>query len=99
MPLPLSFKQYFWDVKFKSLDVKKNQRFILERLLEYGNLSAYKWLKKNFSPLAVKKTVKTSRALSKKSANFYALIFNIPKSQILCLNKSWRKKQGILWPY
>jgi len=94
--LPRFLKKYFWDVDFSKLDKKTHSRFIIERILEYGDEKAIKWMEKNFKLNEIKKVVCQSRNLSLKSANFWQLIFNLNKNEILCLKKSFQKKQKII---
>jgi hypothetical protein len=96
--IPKKFKQYFWDVEIGKL-TKNNKEQILNRLLEYGDKNAYSWCSRHFTQEEIVQCLKHSRALSKKSANFWAFIFDIPKNQILCLNKSYRQKHRKLWKY
>jgi len=41
--LPKFLKPYFWDVDFAELDYKKYPRFVLGRILEYGDKRAINW--------------------------------------------------------
>ena len=97
--LPSFLKKYFWDVNFKELDFEKYPAYISERILEYGNVKAVKWLLRNVSKQDLKKIIIKTYQLSPKSANFWALFFNIPKQKILCLNKSYLKQRKSHWPY
>lgn len=96
--VPKQFKPYFWDVETAKL-TKDNKSQILDRLLEYGDDRAYAWCRGQFSLDDIIERVKKSRSLSRKSANFWAFIFNIPRNQVLCLNRSYQKKHRKLWKY
>lgn len=96
--IPQTLYRYFWDVAPKELTEKHKQQ-IIARLLEYGDKEAMNWCRERFSEEEIKKILKTSRVLSQKSANFWALIFNIPKNQVLCLRPSFRDKHRKLWNY
>jgi hypothetical protein len=95
--IPGFLKRYFWDVDFLKLDKNKHSYFIIERILEYGDKKALKWLKENFEEKAIKNVLLTSKNLSPKTANFWQLIFGLNKDKILCLKKSFRKKQKLIW--
>lgn len=97
--LPKFLKKYFWDVDFETINLQKESYFIIERILEEGDKKAIKWMLQTFSKDLIQAVLQKSRRLSKKSANFWAVIFNIPKNKILCLKKSFQKKQKIVWPY
>ena len=97
--LPEFLKEYFWDVKFGELDLEKWRVFILKRILEYGNDRAVAWMIKNFEKAEIKDALCNYRGYSKKSANFWALILDIPKQEVLCLKKSSSRTQKSIWPY
>jgi hypothetical protein len=97
--IPGFLKKYFWDVDFLKLDKNKHSYFIIERILEYGDKKALKWLKENFEEKAIKNVLLTSKNLSPKTANFWQLIFGLNKDKILCLKKSFRKKQKLIWKH
>jgi hypothetical protein len=97
--LPLYCKRYFWDVDFSSLDKKKYPDFIIERVLEYGDERAIKWLFRHFKKSELKKALTKKQNLSPLSANYWSLILNIPKNKILCLQKQSRNKLQKTWHY
>jgi len=97
MKLPNFLKKYFWDVDFLELKKENHSRFIIERILEFGDQKAVKWMMKNFGLEEIKKVLRQSRNLSTKSANFWRFIFNVRRDRILCLKESFQKKQRITW--
>lgn len=97
--LPNFLKKYFWDVDFSKINDKKHPQFIIERILEYGDERATKWLEENFDNQTIKKVLCQSKRLSPKSANFWQLIFSLKKEQILCLKPSFQKKRKLIWKY
>jgi len=97
--LPIFLKKYFWDVEFKTLNLEEHKSYVVERLLEYGDPKALGWLLKNIKKETIKKILFQERALSPKSANFWAVFFGWPASKILCLNKSYLKARKNHWPY
>lgn len=97
--LPAFLSKYFWDINFKKLDSKKYPYYIIERILEYGDEKAVKWMMDNFKKTQIKETLIKKRGVSRKSAVYWALIFNIPKEKILCLNKHYQNSFKKTWPY
>jgi hypothetical protein len=85
--LPKEFKRYFWDVDLEKVFLDKHAAFIIERLLEYGDLSELEWVNKNYSPEVIVETVKKSRRISPKTGNFYAIYYGIPKEDLICMKK------------
>jgi len=99
MSLPKFLQSCFWDIDFEKLDFQKYPYFVIERILEYGNKKDVDWLAKNFPKDTIKKTIISSRSLSPKSANFWALVLNLDRDKVLCLKKSSVNKQNKIWPY
>jgi hypothetical protein len=99
MKLPESFSKYFWDIDFNNLEVEKSSVFVIERILEYGDEKAVRWMLKNFDSSQIKKILSKRRGFSGRSANYWSLILNIPKNKILCLNKLYQKMQKSHWPH
>lgn len=97
MKLPASFKKYFWDVRFKGLDPQQHQRYIADRILEYGNIEAAQWLLAHFQKDVLKDTLQQSRTISPKSAYFWATFLRIPKTQLRCSQRSFQKLQSSHW--
>jgi len=88
-------KKLFWDVEFKNLDVQKHANFIIKRVLLYGDVGDYEFVKSQYGIRKIKSVVKKIDYPDKKSLNFWSLIFNIPKESFLCIKKSSTKKQSM----
>ncbi len=97
--IPETLKRYFWDVDLEDLSKNKFSYFVIERLLEFGDRKAVKWMKDNFSLEEIERVVCTSRNLSRKSANFWRIVFDLDEDKILCLKRSFRNEQKAIWKY
>lgn len=97
--IPSFLKKYFWDVKFEEIDKIKNSSFIIERILEYGNKKALRWLFENYSLNQIKDVVYKTRFLSPRSLFFWTFFLNLDKRKVKCLKKSYLEKRKIFWPY
>jgi len=97
--LPKFLKQYFWDVEFRKIDTKAYSSDVLARLLEYGDERAMSWIKTNFTKREIEDVLFHYRGVSPISANFWALIFNIDRSKVLCLQKHYLEIRKRHWPY
>ena len=75
MALPEFLRPYFWEVRFEELDSRRRARYIIERVLEYGDVPAVQWLFRTYPQENIREALTHSRALSQKSANFWALFF------------------------
>jgi hypothetical protein len=73
--LPKEFKKYFWDCKFEELEWDNYKVFITERLLNFGDMDAVKWLKTRLSGNEILEIVNTSRNIDAKTRNFWNIIY------------------------
>ena len=97
--LPVFLQSFFWDVEFSKIDPKENRVYILKRILEFGDEQAVSWMWENFNKQEIKDVLLHGRGFTKKSANFWALILDVPKEKILCLKQRLSKAPKIIWPY
>ena len=97
--IPKFLKKYFWDVDFSKLNKEIYASFVIERILEEGDEKATRWMRDNFDIAQIKNVLFNSKNLSPKSANYWQLIFNLKREKILCLRKSFQKKQRLIWKY
>jgi hypothetical protein len=77
----------------------QHPRYIQERLLDRGDVAAVQWLHKTFSDDELRKTLKRSRNLTRRSANYWALVLNVPTADIRCLNRPSPTKRDAIWPH
>lgn len=97
--LPNFLYRYFWDCEPNQLDPNKKKTYIAERILEYGDPQAFRWLNKHFKKSTIKKIILKSKTLGKKSANYYSIYYQIPANKILCLQEEFRRKHRKIWNF
>lgn len=97
--LPSYTHRFFWDVDPTQLDVTTYLTYVVERLLEHGDLPAVRWMLSTFSPQEIIDVLKSSRRLSRFSANFWALYFDVDKENLACFSTPSLREQGPIWPY
>ncbi|HAZ29332.1 TPA: hypothetical protein DCY43_01065 [candidate division WWE3 bacterium] len=85
--LPVDFKKYFWDVRFNTLTAYSHPTFIIERLLEFGDVKELDWLNSMYTKDQITNVLLTSRRLSPKTGNFFAHYYNVPKESLVCMKK------------
>lgn len=83
----LVLKSLFWDIDVEKVDFNKNRKFIIERILKYGLPEQVAWLLDNYTEKYIIEVVKISKNIDKKTANYWAIHFHIPKEEILCLKR------------
>lgn len=89
----LKKKSIFWDVD--AVDVAKNEKFIIQRILNFGDADDFRWAMQTYGAEKIRKGVLESRALSGKSLSFWCQYFNIDSSQ--CISKLSQKTQNAFW--
>ncbi len=66
-------QELFWDVDPATIDAQKNATYVIERILELGDISEMKWLTHYYSSSLIRKILQTSRVVSAKSKNLWLL--------------------------
>lgn len=85
-------KRLFWDVDRESVDAKKDQFYIISRIIDYGNLRDIKWMRGTYTDEEIKEVICKRRGISKKSVYFWAAYYKIPKEKIKCLQESFPRE-------
>ena len=75
--LPKTFKRFFWDTPFESIDREANKTYVISRILELGDEAAANWVRRHYSEDDLRRVVQTSRTLSAKSRNYWKLQFHV----------------------
>ena len=77
-------KHLFWDVDCNDLDLNKNFRFILSRVLEYGLINDWVLLYKHFGLERITSEAKEIRNLDEKSLHFIAHLSDSKLEEFKC---------------
>jgi hypothetical protein len=86
----------FWDVNLGELDEKKHSDFIIQRILERGDLDDLQWAMVMYGDEVVRNIfLKNFMKVDSKSQNFWCLFFNINKLE--CIQNQSTKKQSLFW--
>jgi hypothetical protein len=71
----MKFRQsLFWDVDPRTIDVKKNAPYIIEKVLDFGNDKEVRWLWQTYTERLLKKVVRQSRSLRPRSKTLWTLL-------------------------
>lgn len=72
----IKFRQsLFWDVDPKTIDLKKHARYIIERVLEFGDDREVRWLFHYYSPDFIRNVIDHSRGvLHEKTKALWSLV-------------------------
>ena len=83
--IPQHLHTLFWDVNLDNFSPAAYPDYTIARVLEIGDEKAVKWMKENFSEADIKRVIATERRLSRKSANFWALVYGIAPEDVAAL--------------
>ena len=83
--IPQHLYPLFWDVNLDNFDPTAYPDYAIARVLELGDENAVKWMKVTFSEADIKRVIATERRLSRKSANFWALVYGIAPNDVAAL--------------
>lgn len=73
---PMKFRQsLFWDVDPKTIDPKRHARYIIERVLDFGNEREVRWMASRYQPELIRDITAHSRVLDPKSRALWSLVW------------------------
>lgn len=84
--IPRHLHPLFWDVNLDNFHPESHPEYTILRVLEYGDEQAAAWLRHAFPEAQIKEVIRTERRLSRKSANFWALVYGIPAAEVRALS-------------
>ena len=86
--IPQHLRALFWDTNVAKFNPAAFPQYAIARVLEFGDEKAITWLRETFSKNDVIEVVRTERRLSRRSANFWALVYRIPADQVAALKST-----------
>jgi hypothetical protein len=86
-------RSLFWDVS--ELDAQKNERFIIERVLNFGDEKDFRWALDFYGEEKLKKALLQDKSITRKSLFFWCQFFNLDKNK--CLANQSILKQSAFW--
>lgn len=76
----------FWDVDREKIDINKNKKWLVQRVLEYGLFSDWQIIYKYYGIEEIARISINLKDLDNKSVSFISVLANIPKENFLCYN-------------
>ena len=83
--IPNQLQVLFWDANSDAFNPAAYPDYTIFRVLEYGDEEAVHWMRGMFSEAEIRRVLCTERRLTRKSANFWALVYGIPAGQVAAL--------------
>jgi hypothetical protein len=77
------FSQYlFWDAPVEDIDLQKNKRYVIERVLTKGKMDDFEKLLTLYSREEIKQELRKSKELDPKTRHFCSWYFEIPEHEL-----------------
>lgn len=64
----------FWDTDVKKLDIQKNAKYIIERIMDFGNEDEARWMRRYYSKSLLSEVVDKSRVLGSSSKTLWTIL-------------------------
>ena len=84
--IPSDLRTLFWDTNLDNFRPEAYPDYTIFRVLELGDDKAMAWLRETFPESEIRRVLCTESRLSRKSANFWALVFGVPSREVAALN-------------
>jgi len=94
---PVFDSALFWDTDPGALDFEKNARWIIARVLQYGDLGDLRKLVAFYGWERIEKEMLQVRYLDKLTLNLLSVLFKIPKEKFRCY--TWQQSNPAPFPY
>ncbi|HLD24298.1 hypothetical protein A2875_00205 [Candidatus Gottesmanbacteria bacterium RIFCSPHIGHO2_01_FULL_46_14] len=95
--LPREFYRYFWDVNAEKLNPAEHPKYVINRLMNIGNVPSIRWMRQSFSQELIVETVKTVRDFSSTTAMFWAHFYHIPREEVTCMQEPYLSMRRKFW--
>ncbi len=83
--VPGNLRTLFWDTDLESFNPAEYPDYAIFRVLEFGDTDAVAWMRAIFSDEEIRRVIRSEARLSRRSANFWALVYGIPHDDVAAL--------------
>jgi hypothetical protein len=90
-------KRLFWDVEYDKIDWNEKWFFVIERVIQRGDISDFSQIFHYYGRVKIKQVAMQATYFDKLTLSFIQNYFNFSKSQIRCY--STPPSARALWPY
>jgi hypothetical protein len=97
--IPRELRPLFWDINANEFSPASHPEYTIARVLECGDGAAVAWLQQVFPARAIAEVIRGERRLSRRTANFWALVYEIPAGEVAALRQDgerpWNRKLDV----
>ena len=80
-------KYLFWDTDSTKVDLERNSPYMVQRVLEYGELSDWRLLQEYYGLKRIVKIAKQLRSLDPKALSFLCVVSNTHEEDYRCYSQ------------
>jgi hypothetical protein len=95
--IPDELARFFWDVDARKLNPSAHPQYVINRLLDKGDLLAARWVLSTFSAHVIKHAIIGSRDFSAKSAVFWGRYLGIALEDFKCMQQPYQRMHSLNW--
>jgi hypothetical protein len=81
----------FWDIDKSSFDIQKHRRWLIERVIGYGGLTDWRFIRSFYGNDILREEVVQIRTMKKKDLNFVSKMLQIPITDFRCYTETQSK--------
>jgi hypothetical protein len=83
----------FWDIDLAALDMEKHAPYIVERILDHGQMDDWRFIRRYYGLERLKAIALGIRSMSPKSLSFISTVTQTPEKQFRCYEQIHSKSQ------
>lgn len=87
----------FWDVDRSKIDIERNKKWLINRILEYGLINDWIYILKYYGIDEISQIAINLRDLDKKTISLISTLSDVPKEKFLCYNTEQSNQK--LWNF
>lgn len=97
--LPEFLHKYFWDTDATKLNPREAQKYVAERLMNWGDFDVFSWLVNTFPKDLLKDVALNCRDIAKRNRPFWLNYLHAVSIDELCSQKELIQQLNVAWPY
>lgn len=97
--IPKTLYRFFWDVDPARVNPARRPYYVINRLLDKGDLAAARWVRRHMPEKLIIETLKTVRDFSPRTIYFWSNYYNISKEEIKCMQEPYLSMRRMHWAY
>jgi len=99
MSVPDSYQFLFPSSPVDALEIQRDKTYIIETLLKNSSLDAWQWMSRVYTKNDIIAVLKIATNLRKKDVLLWSNLYNVPESEIACLQTTFRSGHKSSWVF